>query len=347
MKKRCLILNSSTKFYDAIKKLDSNGDGVLPIIDKNGFFIGLITDGDIRKAILNKTLDLEHIINKYPHTMLDTSTSSERIMFLKQIKRRHLPIVNKDNYLVDVFTLDEIDFRVMPNTIVMMAGGLGGRLGELTKNTPKPMLKVGGVPLLERILITFIECGFFNFYISVNYKKEVIMDYFRDGSKWGVNINYLIEDKRLGTAGALSLIKETLKNPIIVTNGDVMTAMDYRNLLKHHIYEKSKATMCVRKHEYAVPFGVVKVKGYEITSLLEKPIKSFNINAGIYVIEPEIIDRIPKNIFYDMTTLFEDVAKINQKRCVYFLRDYWIDVGQVKELTQANMDVNAFIRNKD
>ena len=136
MKKRCLILNSSTKFYDAIKKLDSNGDGVLPIIDKNGFFIGLITDGDIRKAILNKTLDLEHIINKYPHTMLDTSTSSERIMFLKQIKRRHLPIVNKDNYLVDVFTLDEIDFRVMPNTIVMMAGGLGGRLGELTKNTP-------------------------------------------------------------------------------------------------------------------------------------------------------------------------------------------------------------------
>ena len=105
--------------------------------------------------------------------------------------------------------------------------------------------------------------------------------------------------------------------------------------------------MCVRKHEYAVPFGVVKVKGYEITSLLEKPIKSFNINAGIYVIEPEIIDRIPKNIFYDMTTLFEDVAKINQKRCVYFLRDYWIDVGQVKELTQANMDVNAFIRNKD
>ena len=346
MKEQCLILNESSDFYDAIKKLDENGNGVLPIIDKEGFFVGLITDGDIRKAILNKTLDLEHIINKYPHTLLDTTTSSERIIFLKQIKRRHLPIVDKDNYLIDVFTLDELDFKVMPNPVVIMAGGLGSRLGELTKNTPKPMLKVGGVPLLETILISFMECGFSNFYISVNYKKEVIMDYFGNGSKWGADIKYLIEDKRLGTAGALSLIKETYKNPIIVTNGDVMTSMDYHSLLKHHVEQKSKATMCVRKHEYAVPYGVVEVEGCEIMTLLEKPIKSFNINAGIYVIEPEIIDRIPKDIFYDMTTLFEDIVKTNQRRCVFFLRDYWIDVGQVEELTQANMDVNIIMDDK-
>ena len=346
MKEQCLILNESSDFYDAIKKLDENGNGVLPIIDKEGFFVGLITDGDIRKAILNKTLDLEHIINKYPHTLLDTTTSSERIIFLKQSKRRHLPIVDKDNYLIDVFTLDELDFKVMPNPVVIMAGGLGSRLGELTKNTPKPMLKVGGVPLLETILISFMECGFFNFYISVNYKKEVIMDYFGNGSKWGADIKYLIEDKRLGTAGALSLIKETYKNPIIVTNGDVMTSMDYDSLLKHHVKQKSKVTMCVREYEYTIPYGVVEVEGYELLSLLEKPVKSFNINAGIYVIEPEIIDRIPKDIFYDMTTFFEDIVKTNQRRCVFFLRDYWIDVGQVEELTQANMDVNIIMDDK-
>ena len=346
MKEQCLILNESSDFYDAIKKLDENGNGVLPIIDKEGFFIGLITDGDIRKAILNKTLDLEHIINKYPHTLLDSTTPSERIIFLKRIKRRHLPIVDKDNYLIDVFTLDELDFKVMPNPVVIMAGGLGSRLGELTKNTPKPMLKVGGVPLLETILISFMECGFSNFYISVNYKKEVIMDYFGNGSKWGVDIRYLIEDKRLGTAGALSLIKETYKNPIIVTNGDVMTSMDYHSLLKHHVKQKSKVTMCVREYEYTIPYGVVEVEGYELLSLLEKPVKSFNINAGIYVIEPEIIDRIPKDIFYDMTTLFEDIVKTNQRRCVFFLRDYWIDVGQVEELTQANMDVNIIMDDK-
>jgi len=200
--------------------------------------------------------------------------------------------------------------------------------------------------LLETILISFMECGFSNFYISVNYKKEVIMDYFGNGSKWGADIKYLIEDKRLGTAGALSLIKETYKNPIIVTNGDVMTSMDYHSLLKHHVEQKSKATMCVRKHEYAVPYGVVEVEGCEIMTLLEKPIKSFNINAGIYVIEPEIIDRIPKDIFYDMTTFFEDIVKTNQRRCVFFLRDYWIDVGQVEELTQANMDVNIIMDDK-
>ena len=346
MKEQCLILNESSDFYDAIKKLDENGNGVLPIIDKEGFFVGLITDGDIRKAILNKTLDLKHIINEYPHTLLDSTTPSERIIFLKQIKRRHLPIVDKDNYLIDVFTLDELDFKVMPNPVVIMAGGLGSRLGELTKNTPKPMLKVGSTPLLETILMSFVECGFYNFYISVNYKKEVIMDYFGNGSKWGVDIEYLIEDKRLGTAGALSLIKETYKNPIIVTNGDVMTSMDYHSLLKHHVEQKSKATMCVRKHEYAVPYGVVEVEGCEIMTLLEKPIKSFNINAGIYVIEPEIIDRIPKDIFYDMTTFFEDIVKTNQRRCVFFLRDYWIDVGQVEELTQANMDVNIIMDDK-
>ena len=346
MKERCLILDDSSEFYDAIKKLDANGDGVLPIIDKEGFFIGLITDGDIRKAILNKTLDLKHIINKYPHTLLDSTTSSERIIFLKRIKRRHLPIVDKDNYLIDVFTLDELDFKVMPNPVVIMAGGLGSRLGELTKNTPKPMLKVGGIPLLETVLISFMECGFFNFYISVNYKKEVIMDYFGNGSKWGVDIGYLVENKRLGTAGALSLIKETYKNPIIVTNGDVMTSMDYHSLLKHHVKQKSKVTMCVREYEYTIPYGVVEVEGYELLSLLEKPVKSFNINAGIYVIEPEIIDRIPKDIFYDMTTLFEDIVKTNQRRCVFFLRDYWIDVGQVEELTQANMDVNIIMDDK-
>ena len=346
MKEQCLILNESSDFYDAIKKLDENGNGVLPIIDKEGFFVGLITDGDIRKAILNKTLDLKHIINEYPHTLLDSTTPSERIIFLKQIKRRHLPIVDKDNYLIDVFTLDELDFKVMPNPVVIMAGGLGSRLGELTKNTPKPMLKVGSTPLLETILMSFVECGFYNFYISVNYKKEVIMDYFGNGSKWGVDIEYLIEDKRLGTAGALSLIKETYKNPIIVTNGDVMTSMDYDSLLKHHVKQKSKVTMCVRKYEYTIPYGVVEVEGCELVALLEKPVKSFNINTGIYAIEPEIINRIPKDVYYDMTTLFEDAAKINQKICVFFMGDYWIDVGQVKELTQANMDVNIVMGDK-
>jgi len=340
IRRQSLVLDENSSFYDAIKKLDENGNGALTIIDNKGLFIGLITDGDVRRAVLNKHLDLEHIINKHPHKLLKESTTSERIAYLKQVKRRHLPIVDKDNLLLEIFTLDSIDFQIMPNLVVIMAGGLGSRLGGLTKDMPKPMLKVGDKPLLETILLSFLDHGFHRFYISVNYKKEIIMEYFGNGSKWGVDIEYLIEDKKLGTAGALSLIKENHANPIVVTNGDVLTNLDYDRLLRHHLEQKSQVTMCVREYEYIIPYGVIEVEGYNITALTEKPKKLLNINAGVYVIEPDVITKIPEDTYYDMTTLFEDMAKINQRSCVFFLKDYWIDVGQIKELTQANIDFN-------
>jgi len=339
MKEKCLILDDSSEIYDALKKLDDNGNGVLPIIDKEGFFIGLVTDGDIRKAILNKTFDLDHIINKHPYKFLSDTTTDERIIYLKQVKRRHLPIVDKNNKLVDIFTLDSVDFKVMPNPVVIMAGGMGTRLGNLTKARPKPMLKVGNKSLLETILISFIEHGFHKFYISVNYKKEVIMDYFGDGSKWGVDIEYLIEDKRLGTAGSLSLIKECHIHPLLVSNGDVMTSLDYDRLIKYHIKQKSKATMCVREYEHIVPYGVIEIEGYEIISLSEKPKIMFHINSGIYVLDPDVLADIPIDTFYDMTTLFDDIKKKKQKRCAYLMKDYWIDIGRENELNQANIDI--------
>ena len=344
IRRQSLVLNENSNFYDAVKKLDENGNGALTLIDNKGCFIGLITDGDVRRAVLNKHLDLEHIVNKHPYKLPKESTISERIAYLKQVKRRHLPIVDKDNILVEIFTLDSIDFQIMPNPVVIMAGGIGSRLGELTKDTPKPMLQVGDKPLLETILLSFLEHGFHRFYIAVNYKKEIIMEYFGNGSNWGVDIEYLVEDKKLGTAGALSLIKESYANPLIVTNGDVLTNMDYDRFLKHHLEQKSQVTMCVREYEYVVPYGVIEVDGFEIIALTEKPKKSLNINAGVYAIEPDVISKIPKDTYYDMTTLFEDVAKINQRSCVFFLRDYWIDVGQVKELTQANIDLNMVLK---
>jgi dTDP-glucose pyrophosphorylase len=339
MKEQCLILNESSDFYDAIKKLDENGDGVLPIVDKKGFFVGLITDGDVRRAVLNKHLALESVINKNPYKLTIESSLDERIAYLKRVKRRHLPITDQNNRLIEIFTLDDLDFRIMSNSVVIMAGGLGERLGKLTEDTPKPMLKVGKKPLLEEILISFIEHGFYKFYISVNYKKEIIMDYFGNGSKWGVDIEYLVEDKRLGTAGALSLIEKTHIEPIIVTNGDIMTSINYEKLLEHHVEQKSKITMCVREHEYVIPYGVVEVKNYEITNLIEKPKKIFNINAGIYVIDPKVISYIPKDTFYDMTTLFNDMENKELRKCAYLLKDYWIDVGNKELLLKAYNDI--------
>jgi len=341
MKEQCLVLDESSRFYDAVKKLDENGNGVLPIIDSTGYFIGLITDGDVRRAVLNKHLDLSHIINKHPYKLTTESTFEERKLYLKKVKRRHLPIVNDKNILIEIFTLDSVDFKIMPNLVVIMAGGLGTRLGDLTKSTPKPMLEVNGKPLLETILVSFLEHGFHKFVISVNYKKEIIMNYFGDGSKWGVDIDYIVENKRLGTAGSLSLINGNYKNPIIVTNGDVMTSLDYCDLLKHHSRLKAKATMCVMEYEHIVPYGVVKTKNSKITSLLEKPKISFDINTGIYILNPSLLKYIPKDTFYDMTTLFKNLVKQEENIHSYILKDYWIDVGHTSEFKQANIDAKG------
>lgn len=334
-----LILDKTADFYSAIKKLDKNGDGVLPIIDKKGFFIGLITDGDVRRAVLANNLDLNKIINKNPYKLNNESTIDERMSYLKRYRIRHLPIVNEENQLIEIFTSDNASISIMQNPVMIMAGGMGSRLGDLTKDIPKPMLHVGGKPILETILLSLIEHGFHNFYISVNYKKEIIKDYFGNGSKWNIQINYIEENKKLGTAGSLSLINENFKEPILITNGDVITNLDYQRFIKHHIEQKSKATMCVREYEYAVPYGVIEVNGYEISKIIEKPVKQYNINAGIYIIDPDIISDIPKNTFYDMTTLFDDMGKKNLSRSVFFLNDYWIDVGREKELSQADADM--------
>ena len=340
IRKHCLVLDEKSDFYEAIKKLDKNGDGVLPIIDNNGYFIGLVTDGDVRRAVLDNKLDLNHIINKNTYKLETKSSHDERISYLKKYRIRHLPIVDGDNKLIDIFTPENLSLRMMSNSVMIMAGGMGTRLGDLTKDIPKPMLIVGGRPILETILLSLIEYGFHKFYISVNYKKDIIIDYFGDGSKWGIEIDYLIEDKRLGTAGALSLITKNHTDPILVTNGDVITNLDYHRFIMHHKEQSSKATMCVREYEYVVPYGVVEVDGFRISEISEKPTERFNINAGVYIIEPDIIANIPKDTFYDMTTLFEDVGKKNLTRSVFFLQDYWIDVGQVKELTQAVADLS-------
>lgn len=337
-----LVLNASTKFEEAIQLLDKNGNGVLPVINKSNVFIGLITDGDIRKAILNKHLDLEHIINKHPYKYSVNSTDSERLQFLKSIKRRHLPLVDNEGCYAGLFVMDEVAFNHKPNTVVIMAGGLGTRLGELTKETPKPMLHVGKKPILESIIDGFIDHGFHKFLLSVNYKSEKIVDHFGDGKKWGVEIEYLHEGKRLGTAGGLSLIEAALEAPFLVTNGDVITTLNYEDLLLNHTEEKAVATMCVREYEYTIPYGVVDVIDNQIKGLKEKPTYQFQVNAGVYVLDPAVLSLIPKDTYFDMPSLFEKVIDDGKKTLAYKVKDYWIDVGHADEFQKANEDLNGF-----
>lgn len=340
-----MVLTDSSTFKDAVEILDKNGNGFLAIVDEDQKLIGILTDGDIRRAILDNKTNLLDIINKDPITMDISSTRKNVIHRLKELHRKHMPIVDQDGKLHHVITLDDDEFDLKPNWVVIMAGGLGTRLGELTKNTPKPMLEVGNKPMLEHIIEMFVSHGFTKFMLSVNFKSEIIKEYFKDGQDFGIEVKYLEEIKRLGTGGALSLIDFDLDEPFFVTNGDVITSLDYEKLLDYHKKNNVSATMCVRKSSYQIPYGVIELDNENnILDLKEKPSYEFLINTGIYVFNPEVIKYVPKNKFFDLPSLFKILNEKGYVNKSYEISDYWIDMGHpddyeaiIKKLENKNL----------
>jgi dTDP-glucose pyrophosphorylase len=338
--KSFLFLPATIK--DVMSHLDKKAIGIVLVVDEHHRLLGTITDGDVRRAILrDKSLDssADVIMNKSPKIVREGIENDEAIRIMADIKVEHLPVVDAEGKVVDLKILHHI---VQPerkeNWVLLMAGGLGTRLYPLTENTPKPLLKVGGKPLLEIILEGFVRQGFYKFYISVNYKAEMIEEYFGDGSKWGVNIRYLRENKRMGTAGALTLINEPASLPMIVMNGDLLTKVNFNQLLHFHDQHDSVATMCVRDYQYQLPYGVVNIERNRLLSLEEKPIKHYFVNAGIYVINQQVMDMIPRDTFFDMTSLFEMVLEDRLEAGVYPIREYWIDIGRIDDFNRANVE---------
>jgi len=219
-----------------------------------------------------------------------------------------------------------------------MVGGLGTRLRPLTENTPKPMLPVGGKPILQTIVEKFVKYGFINIVMCVGYKSNIIQDFFGDGSKLGANISYVFEEKRMGTAGALSLLPEQPDKPFFVMNGDLLTNVNFEHLLDFHLENNSLATMCVREYDFQVPYGVVNVENGKILSIEEKPVQKFFVSAGIYMLSPDCISHIPKNEFFDMPTLFEKLISMDKNTVSFPLREYWLDIGRMEEYEKANQE---------
>ena len=336
------ILKPDSTFELAVEALDRTGLGFLAVVDESNLLLGILTDGDIRRSFLKKEFDLAVIINRKPEVMNENSSQQEIISRLKTLHRRHMPIVNDDMILQSVFSLDAITFVTRDNPVVIMAGGLGSRLGQLTKNTPKPMLNVGSKPMLQHLIEQFRDQGFRKFIFCVNYKKNVIRNYFSNGEKLGVQISYVEEEKRLGTAGALSLIAPSIKVPYFVINADILVNIDYMQLLNFHLKSKSLATMCVREFQMQVPYGVINSNiNNDLVSLDEKPHISFDVNAGIYLLDPSINDFIPKNQFFDMPSLFEILIAKELQTSVFQINDYWRDIGHKEDLEQANADMQG------
>lgn len=340
--KNVLILEENTGFYDLLQKLDQEGNGFLVIVDKNFKLIGIITDGDIRRAILNKqTEDVYMIINRQPLTADSEYDRHDIQLYLKSIQRRQIPVIDKNKILVDIVYLDDHEVHYNDNCVIIMAGGLGSRLGELTKDIPKPMLKVGDKPILERIIMSFKEAGYNKFIVCVNYKSEIIKDYFKDGKDFGVHITYNDEEKKMGTAGALGLIKYKFEKPFFVVNGDILTTIQYNEFMNFHMRTSATATMCVKKIDYQIHYACINLDDESnILGLVEKPIYDYKINAGLYILNPETIEYIPVNDYYDMTSLFELLIQMGKKAVAFCHEDYWLDIGHKADYQKANSDLN-------
>jgi len=342
---KTIILSNKT-IKDVIEILEYGGLRIALVVGDDNSLKGTVTDGDVRRALINDmSLDglVSEIMNSNP-VIAKTSDSREKLLIkMKSESILHMPIVNEHGKLCGLETLQQlIQTPSYDNPVFLMAGGLGSRLQPLTLDTPKPLLNVGSKPILETILEQFITAGFHNFFISTNFKSEMIQKHFGDGSSWSVSIQYINEEKPLGTAGALGLLPDNLPNlPIIIMNGDLLTKVDFQLLLSFHNEHDGIATMCVREYEYQVPYGVVDIEESQIKNIIEKPMHKFFVNAGIYVLDKTLIKKINGKSKMDMPDfLLKYVDKPFIK--AFPVHEYWLDIGHMNEYQLANQDILNF-----
>jgi dTDP-glucose pyrophosphorylase len=337
---RLSLLPMGSTLQQAIRTLDATAMQIVIVIDEQGRMVGTITDGDVRRGLL-RGLDLgsqvDQIIRPDP-IVVPPEFGRDAVLQLMQANRiHHLPVVDEHRQVVGLHVLDEMMAPSdRPNMMVIMAGGKGTRLRPHTENCPKPLLPVAGKPMLEHIIERARIDGFRHFVLSVNYLGHMIEDYFADGSRWQVSIDYLHEPSPLGTVGSIGLLASLPDAPFVVTNGDVLTDIRYGDLLDFHVRQKADATMAVRLHEWQHPFGVVRLRGIEISGFEEKPIARSHINAGVYVLEPQTLECLVPGEPCDMPTLFERVQAGGGRAIVYPMHEPWLDVGRAEDYAAAN-----------
>ena len=330
----------------ALELLNTYQIGIILVIDKDNKLLGTLTDGDIRRGLLSgKVLETEikDIMNQNFIYMSENEDykNYQKILIKKSIK--HLPVIDKEGKIIDLLISNEYsEKKSLSNPVVIMAGGIGSRLRPYTNNCPKPMLEINGKPILEILIEQCIDFGFQDFFLSVNYLKDIIINYFGDGSKWGIKITYLEESNPCGTAGSLRLLPKNIEESFLVINGDVLTKFNPYKLLEFHNYHKALATLSVREHILEIPFGVIETKGVEVKEILEKPSYKKLVNAGVYALDPAILKFINDQEKIDMPELFNKAIISGSKIVACPIHEYWIDIGRPETLEEAytTWDVN-------
>ncbi len=339
---RSVLIHPEATILETIQVIDRGAMRVALVVDADHHLVGVVTDGNVRRGLLNHIglqEPVSKIMNPRPTSVQVTDTREQVLSVMNARKIEHIPVLDAQGVVVGLEILEELT-RPTPkdNWVVLMAGGLGSRLGSLTQSCPKPLLRVGPKPILEVILESFLEYGFQRFYLSVNYKKQMIQDHFGDGSAWGVEIRYLEEKERMGTAGSLSLLPERPELPFFVMNGDLLTRIHFQHILDFHAKHRAQATLCVRRIEQTIPFGVVEMKQHQLTSIEEKPTHYYFVNAGIYVLEPTLLSLIPDGHHLDMPDLFRKAIAQGHLTAAFPFLDYWVDIGQMGDYDRARQE---------
>lgn len=341
------ISSPTATLQEIIHKLNEACTKIVLVVNDKGELEGTISDGDIRRGLL-RGLTLEAsitgIIRRDPLVVPD-SVNRELVLQLMTVNKiQQIPVVDAHNRLIGLHLWDDIAVPAKrENLMVIMAGGMGTRLRPYTESCPKPMLPVAGKPMLEHIIERAKLEGFSRFILAIHYLGQMIEDYFGDGSRLDVSIDYLKEESPLGTAGALSLLSPHPELPFVVTNGDVITDIRYGELLDFHNRHAAAATMAVRMHEWQHPFGVVQMNGVEIVGFEEKPIARSHINAGVYALTPAVLNNLSEATHCDMPTLFERLQSKGQRTVAYPMHEPWLDVGRPDDLNRANAENGADI----
>lgn len=337
-----LTISSSASIREALTAIDRGHYGIVLVNSAEGKIEGLMTDGDLRRLLLSGLSLDSPIAGKFGSKFTYVAPNTPRadvLDLMSALSIEHIPIIDQKGYAVGLHRLGNVFAKTtLPNWAVIMAGGKGSRLGELTQETPKPMLKVAGRPIIERIVLHLVGAGIRKIFISVNYLGHQIEEHFQDGRNHGCEIEYLRETEPLGTGGALSLLPTPPTDPLLVMNGDLITDFNVRKLLGFHTESGFAATMGLAPYHHQVPFGCVELEEGKILSFHEKPLISQLVNSGIYVISPNTLQTIPKR-FFPITEIFEKCLGEGMLVGGYPIDDDWTDIGRPEELSMARGDL--------
>jgi dTDP-glucose pyrophosphorylase/CBS domain-containing protein len=344
-----LFVAPASSIRQAIARIDRNERGIVLVVDGEHRLLGTVTDGDVRRAMLaNVDLDgpvsglLARKVNpRYtrPITAPMHTPKPELLRLMHEHVVHQIPLVDAANRVVSLVTMDDLlPEPTLPLQAVVMAGGFGSRLAPLTDHTPKPMLEVGGRPLMERIIEQLQQAGICQVSVTTHYRPEVIKQHFGNGAALGVDLTYVEETSPMGTAGALSLI-EAAREPLLVINGDILTEVNFRALLAYHQEHQAEMTVGVRRYDIQVPYGVIESDGAHVRGVQEKPQLSFFVNAGIYLLDPGARRFIPPGQFFNMTDLIQALIQAQRPVVSFPIREYWLDIGQHADYSRAQADL--------